>query len=108
VVVIDAKRDIDRGELAHALEYAGWARTTNLDELAEIYHRGPGAFFGDWQEFTDSSTSQRIRRPPRLILVARGFHARTAPAFEFLVEHSLPVKALRVALYEDGQGRKGS
>jgi len=106
VVVIDTKRDIDRGELAHALEYAGWARTTNLDELAEIYHRGPDAFFDDWQEFTDSSTSQRIRRPPRLILIARGFHARTAPAFEFLVEHSLPVKALRVALYEDGQGRR--
>ena len=106
VVVIDAKREIDRGELAHALEYVGWARTTNLDELAEIYHRGPDAFFGDWQAFTDSSTSPRLRRPPRLILVARGFHARTAPAFEFLVEHSLPVKAVRVALYEDGEGRK--
>ena len=106
VVVIDARRDIDRGELAQALEYAGWACTTNLDELAELYHRGPEAFFGDWQAFTDSSTSQRVRRPPRLILVARGFHARTEPAFQFLVEHSLPVSALHVALYEDGQGRR--
>ena len=106
VVVIDARRDIDRGELAQALEYAGWACTTNLDELAELYHRGPEAFFGDWQAFTDSSTSQRVRRPPRLTLVARGFHARTEPAFQFLVEHSLPVSALHVALYEDGQGRR--
>jgi hypothetical protein len=106
VVVMTAQRDVDRGALAQALEYAGWASTTNLDELAAIYHRGPEAFFGDWQAFTDSSTSPRIRRPPRLIFVARGFHARTEPAFQFLVEHSLPVKALHIALYEDGQGRR--
>lgn len=34
VVVIEVKRDIDRGQLAQCLEYAGWARLTNLDEIA--------------------------------------------------------------------------
>ncbi len=36
VVVIEVKRDVDRHQLAQALEYAGWARTTNLDTLASI------------------------------------------------------------------------
>jgi Restriction Enzyme Adenine Methylase Associated len=106
VVVVTAQRDIDRAKLAQALEYAGWARSTNLDELAAMYHRGPEAFFRDWQAFTDSTAAQRVRRPPRLVLVARGFHPRTQPAFEYLVEHSLPVRALSVALYEDLQGRR--
>ena len=106
VVVISARRDLDRGELAQGLEYAGWARNTNLDELATFYHRGPEAFFGDWQTFTDSTASERVRRPPRLVFIARGFQSRTEPAFEFLVEHSLPVRAVRVALYEDLQGRR--
>jgi Restriction Enzyme Adenine Methylase Associated len=106
VVVVNVRRDLDRGELAQGLEFAGWARTTNLDELAAIYHRGSEAFFGDWQTFTDSTASERVRRPPRLVFIARGFHPRTEPAFEFLVEHSLPVRAVRVALYEDLQGRR--
>ncbi len=35
VVVIEVKRAVDRGQLAQCLEYAGWARTIRLDELAE-------------------------------------------------------------------------
>ena len=40
VVVMEIKRDVDRGQLAQCLEYAGWARTTNLDELAGILTGG--------------------------------------------------------------------
>ena len=106
VVLITVQRDLGRSELAEGLEYAGWARKTNLDELAALYHRGRDAFFVEWQAFTDSSAAQRVRRPPRLVLVARGIHPRTEPAFDFLVEHSVPVRVLRVALYEDLQGRR--
>nr|MDQ3318329.1 hypothetical protein [Actinomycetota bacterium] len=106
VVVVEIKRDVDRGQLAQCLEYAGWARTTNLDELAGMYHRGVPAFFSDWQDFMESTTPVRIRRSPRLVLVARDFHGRTGSAFEFLIEHGLPVKLIRVSLYEDQQGRK--
>jgi hypothetical protein len=106
VVVVEIKRDVDRGQLAQCLEYAGWARTTNLDELAGMYHRGIPAFFSDWQDFMESTTPVRIRRSPRLVLVARDFHGRTGSAFEFLIEHGLPVKLIRVSLYEDQQGRK--
>lgn len=106
VVVIEIKRDVDRGQLAQCLEYAGWARTTNLDELAGMYHRGAAAFFADWQEFTESAAPLRIRRSPRLMLVARDFHGRTGSALEFLIEHGLPVKLIRVSLYEDVAGRR--
>src|SRR5947209_7874871 len=44
VVVIEVKRDVDRGQVAQCLEYAGWARTTNLDEIATMYFRGPDMF----------------------------------------------------------------
>lgn len=41
VIVIEVKRDIDRGQLAQCLEYAGWARLTNLDEISGLCRRGP-------------------------------------------------------------------
>jgi len=106
VVVIEVKRDVDRGQLAQCLEYAGWARTTNLDELAGMYHRGPSTFFSDWQNFTDTAAPVRIRHSPRLILVAYDFHGRTGSAFDFLIENGLPVKLIRVSLYEDQQARR--
>jgi hypothetical protein len=106
VVVVEIKRDVDRGQLAQCLEYAGWARTTNLDELAGLYHSTPEGFFADWQEFTESEVPVRIHPSPRLLLVARDFHGRTGSAFEYLIEHNLPVKWIRVSLYEDEGGRK--
>jgi len=106
VVVIEIKRDIERRQLAQCLEYAGWARGTSLDELAGLYHRGPEAFFADWQQFTDTNAPTPIRRSPRLVLVARDFHGRTGSALEFLVEHGLPVMLTRVVLYEDEAGRR--
>lgn len=106
VVVIEIKRDVDRSQLAQCLEYAGWARTTSLDELAGLYYRGANEFFADWQEFTGTDAPVRVRRSPRLLLVARDFHGRTGSAFEFLLENGLPVKLIRVAMYEDREGRR--
>jgi hypothetical protein len=107
VVVIEVKRDVDRGQLAQCLEYAGWARTTNLDELAGLYHGdSPDQFFEDWQEFTGTSAPRRIQGPPKLLLVARDFHGRTGSAFDYLVENGLPVELLRVSLYEATDGRR--
>jgi Restriction Enzyme Adenine Methylase Associated len=106
VVVIEIKRDVDRRQLAQCLEYAGWARSTNLDELAGIYHRGPDAFFGDWQGFTESPQPMVIDHPPRVLLIAREFHGRTGAAFEFLVENGLPVELIEISVYEDQAGRR--
>ena len=107
VVIIEIKRDVDRGQLAQCLEYAGWARTTNLDELARIYSTGnANAFFEDWQEFTASPAPVVVNRAPRLVLVARRFHDRTRAALDFLLDNQVPVTVLPVALYEDQQGRR--
>lgn len=106
VVVIEIKRDVDRNQLAQCLEYAGWARRTSLDELARIYFTGTNAFFSEWQTFTGTTTPVTVDRSPRLILVARDLHGRTESAFEYLQEHGLPVRLIRVRLYEDKRGRK--
>lgn len=106
VVVIEIKRDIDRRQLAQCLEYAGWARTTNLDELASMYHSGSEAFFRDWQEFTEASVPQVINRNPRVVLIARTYHVRTGDALDFLQENRVPVTLVKVSMYEDERGRR--
>lgn len=106
VVVIEVKRDVDRSQLAQCLEYAGWARSTNLDELSGLYHDGPDEFFRGWLDFTGSTALQVVNPSPRLFLVARTFHGRTESALSYLIEHGLPVQLLPVVVYEDHQGRR--
>ena len=106
VVVIEVKRDLDRRQLAQCLEYAGWARTTGLDELSDLYQGGPKAFFTDWQEFTESATPLTLSKTPSLVLVAGDFHGRTESALDFLRENGVPVEVITVAIYEDRAGRR--
>ncbi len=106
VVVIEVKRDIDRGQLAQCLEYAGWARRASLDELARLYPGGSNDFFDAWQEFTESSAPVVVNPQPRLMLAARDLHQRTESAFDFLIESGVPVKVIRVSIYEDQNGRR--
>jgi hypothetical protein len=105
-VIFEVKRDVDRRQLAQCMEYAGWARTANLDEPAGLYHRGQSQFWADWQEFTESDTPVLVNPNPKLVLVAREFQERTESAFEFLIENGLPVKLIRVTVYEDENGRR--
>jgi hypothetical protein len=100
VVVIEIKRDVDRSQLAQCLEYAGWARLTNLDEL------GIEAFFRDWLDFTETPTPLTINPQPRLVLIARDFQGRTRSALDFLQENSLPVTVIPVTIYQDATGRR--
>ena len=106
VVVVEVKRDVDRAQLAQSLEYAGWARQTSLDEISGMYHRGQAEFFQDWLDFTGSTHPPVINLKPKLILVARDFEGRTESALDFLMDSRLPVRVIRVAIYEDLQGRR--
>ena len=106
VHVIEVKRDIARAQLAQCLEYAGWARSTSLDELAALFHGGAEAFFDAWVEFTDTKAPQLIQRPPRLVLVARDFDGRTDAALRYLAENALPITVLGVTVYQDRGGRR--
>ena len=104
--MIEIKRDVHRSQLAQCLEYAGWARAANLDELAALYHGGPSAFFTDWQDFTETNTPVVVNRAPRIVLVARSFEDRTRSALDFLRENGLPVSVVPVAVYEDADRRR--
>lgn len=106
VHVIEVKRDIARDQLAQCLEYAGWARSTSLDELAAMFHAGSEAFFNAWVEFTDTEAPRLIRRPPQLVLVARDFDDRTDAALRYLAENGLPITVLGVTVYQDREGRR--
>ncbi len=103
VVVVEVKRDVDRSQLAQCLEYAGWARSTNLDELSCLYSNGVDKFFEDWQDFTQSTSPVIVNSSARLVLVAGDVHGRTRSAVDFLVEHGLPVQLVIVNLYADGE-----
>jgi hypothetical protein len=106
VAIVEVKRDVERNQLAQCLEYAGWARTTSLDELAGMYHRGSDAFFADWQEFTGDAVPAVINPRPRMVLIARTFHGRTHSALDFLIESGVPVELLEVSIYEDAASRR--
>lgn len=106
VVVIEIKRDVDRGQLSQCLEYAGWARQASLDDLASLYHDGQEAFFGDWQEFTETESPRVLNRVPRLVLVARTFDGRTESALNYLADSGVPVKIVTVLYYADTAGRR--
>ncbi len=106
VWVIEVKRDVDRGQLAQALEYAGWARSTNLDEIASLYVDGVAAFFRDWLDFTGSATPVVVNHAAELLLIARDIHARTKDAMRFLADNGLPVTLVPVSMYEDADGRR--
>jgi hypothetical protein len=106
VVIIEVKREFDRSQLAQCLEYAGWARRANLDELAQMYQFGTERFFSDWQEFTGSEVPMIVNPSPRLVLLAGSFHTRTAAAVEFLIDHRLPVSVVPISIYEDQQARR--
>lgn len=104
VVVIEVKRSIERTQLAQCLEYAGWARTASLDELAGLYHGGVEAFFAEWQEFTSTATPLVVSPNPRLVLVAGQFDDRTADALAFLQDSGTPVELVPVTMYQDSDG----
>ena len=106
VVVMEVKRDVDRSQLAQCLEYAGWARSTNLDELAGLYTDGAARFFEDWQDFTESTTPVVVNPTARLVLIAGEIHGRTRSAVDFLVENGLPIQLIVVSIYSDGFNHK--
>lgn len=106
VIVFEVKRDIDRKQLAQTLEYAGWARTTNLDEIAGLYSSGTNAFWSDWAEFTNSDVPVIVNPSPGLVLIARDFEKRTESALRFLEDSGVDVTLIRTVLYQDDSERR--
>lgn len=105
-IVVEVKRDLDRQQLAQVLEYAGWARSTNVQEVATLYSQGADQFWGDWQEFTETDQPVPIATTPQVVLVAENFHERTRSALTYLRENGLPLVVLSVRIYEDSDNTR--
>lgn len=105
-VIVEVKRDMDRSQLAQALEYAGWARSSNLQEIAALYSSGLEQFWSDWLEFTGTEQPVSIVAAPRMVLAAASFHDRTQSALDFLRENGLPLMVLTIGMYRDAEGNK--
>lgn len=105
-IVVEVKRDLDRQQLAQVLEYAGWARSTNVQEVATLYSQGTDQFWGDWQEFTETDQPVPIATTPQVVLVAENFHERTRSALTYLRENGLPLVVLSVRIYEDSDNTR--
>lgn len=106
IVVIEVKRDVDRQLLSQALEYAGWARESNLQEIATLYTNGAQQFWADWQEFTGTEQPVPISPNPHIVLAAASFHRRTEAAIGFLRGAGVPLVVLSVGMYQDADGQK--
>ena len=106
VVIFEVKRSMERNQLAQSLEYAGWGRSTNLDEIASLYPDGPERFFGSWQEFTGTTAPIVISQEPLLYLVAAEFDDRTRSAIGFLEANHVPIEVVGVSVYEDESGAR--
>lgn len=106
IVVIEVKRDVDRQLLSQALEYAGWARESNLQEVATLYVNGAQQFWADWQEFTGTEQPVPISPNPHIVLAAASFHRRTEAAISFLRGAGVPLVVLSVGMYQDADGQK--
>jgi hypothetical protein len=101
VVVIEIKRGVERSQLAQVLEYAAWATSATLEEIANLYHFGRENFWNDWQDFTSTETPLSINQDPRMILIAEGYDVRTRQAIEFLAKNKMRLSMISVSLYED-------
>ena len=99
VVVFEVKRSIERSQLAQCLEYAGWARRTNLDELSRLYHKSADQFFADWTAFTGTTSPVLVNDKPILVLVAQDFDNRTHEALKFLKDNQVPIHEVPVRVY---------
>ncbi len=106
VVIFEVKRSIDRGQLAQCLEYAGWGRSTSLDEIASLFPDGMAAFFEAWQEFIGTSSPVVISQEPLLYLIAAEFDDRTRSAIGFLEASRVPIDVVAVEAYEDESGAR--
>jgi hypothetical protein len=106
VVILEVTDRVDRQLLSQILEYAGWARTTDADQISAMYHNGHDSFASDWKGFGATDASVPIDAHPRLVLVARDFHGQTRSAFDFLVENGLPIRFVPASLYVDEKERR--
>ncbi|MFI2365596.1 hypothetical protein [Promicromonospora sp. NPDC019610] len=111
-VVVELVADLDRENLAKALDHAGAAGRLTRAELAARYRGGASSFQHDVAAFYDSVPITRTQAGKnggggaRLIIICQNAPDEILNAVDFLRQPSMPVEVLKMGVVNSNDGRK--
>lgn len=111
-VVVELVADLDRENLAKALDHAGAAGRLTRADLAARYSGGASAFQHDVAAFYDSVPITRTQvgknggTGARLIIICQNAPDEILNAVDFLRQPSMPVEVLKMGVVNSDDGRK--
>lgn len=111
-VVVELVADLDRENLAKALDHAGAAGRLTRAELAARYSGGANSFQHDVAAFYDSVPITRTQAGKnggggaRLIIICQNAPDEILNAVDFLRQPSMPVEVLKMGVVNSNDGRK--
>lgn len=110
-VVVELVADLDRENLAKALDHAGAAGRLTRADLAARYSGGASSFQHDVAAFYDSVPITRTQGKnsgsgARLIIICQNAPDEILNAVDFLRQPSMPVEVLKMGVVNSEDGRK--
>jgi len=111
-VVVELVADLDRENLAKALDHAGAAGRLTRADLAARYTGGASSFQHDVAAFYDSVPITRTQAGKnggtgaRLIIICQNAPDEILNAVDFLRQPSMPVEVLKMGVVNSNDGRK--
>ncbi|GHH76746.1 restriction system modified-DNA reader domain-containing protein [Promicromonospora soli] len=111
-VVVELVADLDRENLAKALDHAGAAGRLTRSDLAARYSGGASSFQHDVAAFYDSVPITRTQAGKnggpgaRLIIICQNAPDEILNAVDFLRQPSMPVEVLKMGVVNSNDGRK--
>ncbi|WP_129786061.1 hypothetical protein [Promicromonospora panici] len=111
-VVVELVADLDRENLAKALDHAGAAGRLTRADLAARYSGGASSFQHDVAAFYDSVPITRTQagknsgNGARLIIICQNAPDEILNAVDFLRQPTMPVEVLKMGVVNSDDGRK--
>ncbi|MEU4363582.1 hypothetical protein [Promicromonospora sp. NPDC023987] len=111
-VVVELVADLDRENLAKALDHAGAAGRLTRADLAARYSGGASSFQHDVAAFYDSVPITRTQSGKnggsgaRLIIICQNAPDEILNAVDFLRQPTMPVEVLKMGVVNSNDGRK--
>lgn len=111
-VVVELVADLDRENLAKALDHAGAAGRLTRSDLAARYSGGASSFQHDVAAFYDSVPITRTQagknsgNGARLIIICQNAPDEILNAVDFLRQPTMPVEVLKMGVVNSNDGRK--
>jgi hypothetical protein len=111
-VVVELVADLDRENLAKALDHAGAAGRLTRSDLAARYSGGASSFQHDVAAFYDSVPITRTQagkssgNGARLIIICQNAPDEILNAVDFLRQPTMPVEVLKMGVVNSDDGRK--